>query len=186
MPHSLDEIELKLAALGLSLPVRPTPIASFLPFRVASGTVYLAGQTCELEGRVVHRGCVGEDVTFEAAREAAQLCALNLLSCLREACDGRLDRVSRCLRVGGFVQARPGFARVPAVIDGASELLHRAVGRARTPRTHRGRRGHVAAERGRRSGRDLRAAERDNPIDSPAFPSFPSTLNPQRNRRKTS
>ena len=122
-PATQDEIELKLVALGLSLPARPTPIASFLPFRVAGTTVYLAGQTCELDGRIVHAGCVGETVTFEAARDAAQLCALNLLSSLREACGRRLDRVARCLRVGGFVQAKSGFARVPAVIDGASELF---------------------------------------------------------------
>ena len=118
-----DEIELKLAALGLTLPVRPTPIASFLPFRVSGTTVYLAGQTCELDGRMVYSGCVGEDITLEVARQAAELCALNLLSCLREACEGRLDRVARCLRVGGFVQAKSGFPRVPAVIDGASELF---------------------------------------------------------------
>jgi enamine deaminase RidA (YjgF/YER057c/UK114 family) len=118
-----DEIELKLTALGLSLPARPTPIASFLPFRVSGNTVYLAGQTCELDGRMVYTGCVGEDVTLEVARKAAELCALNLLSCLREACEGRLDRVARCLRVGGFVQAKSGFPRVPAVIDGASELF---------------------------------------------------------------
>src|SRR4051812_33358213 len=86
--HMQDEIEQKLTALGLSLPLRPTPIASFLPFRVAGGIVYLAGQTCELDGRVVYSGSVGEDVTLEAAREAARLCALNLLSSLREACDG--------------------------------------------------------------------------------------------------
>jgi enamine deaminase RidA (YjgF/YER057c/UK114 family) len=124
MTHSFDdEIEAKLAALGLSLPVRPIPIASFLPFRVAGATVYLAGQTCERDGRIVYSGSVGQEVTFEAAREAAKLCALNLLSCLREACDGRLDRVARCLRVGGFVQAKSGFPRVPAVIDGASDLF---------------------------------------------------------------
>jgi enamine deaminase RidA (YjgF/YER057c/UK114 family) len=118
-----DEIELKLSSMGLSLPVRPTPIANFLPFRVAGTTVYLAGQTCEQDGRVVHSGQVGDELSLEVAREAAQLCALNLLSSLREACGGRLDRVARCLRVGGFVQAKPGFPRVPAVIDGASELF---------------------------------------------------------------
>jgi enamine deaminase RidA (YjgF/YER057c/UK114 family) len=123
MSRSIDEIDRKIAALGLSLPMRPIPIANFLPFRVSASTVYLAGQTCELDGRVVLAGCVGEDVTFEAAREAAKICALNLLSSLREACDGRLDRVSRCLRVGGFVQAKQGFPRVPAVVDGASELF---------------------------------------------------------------
>jgi len=118
-----DEIELKLGALGLTLPIRPTPIANFLPFRVSGNTVYLAGQTCELDGQIVYSGCVGEDVTLEVAKKAAELCALNLLSCLREACQGRLDRVARCLRVGGFVQAKSGFPRVPAVIDGASELF---------------------------------------------------------------
>ena len=123
MSQSPDEVELKLSALGLALPERPTPIASFLPFRLSGTTVYLAGQTCELDGRVACAGRVGEDVTLAAAREAAQLCALNLLSSLREACGGRLDRVARCLRVGGFVQARPGFAQVPAVIDGASDLF---------------------------------------------------------------
>jgi len=118
-----DEIEHKLGALGLTLPIRPTPIANFLPFRVSGNTVYLAGQTCELDGQIVYSGCVGEDVTLEVAKKAAELCALNLLSCLREACQGRLDRVARCLRVGGFVQAKSGFPRVPAVIDGASELF---------------------------------------------------------------
>jgi enamine deaminase RidA (YjgF/YER057c/UK114 family) len=118
-----DEIEQRLTALGFSLPVRPTPIASFLPFRVSGGIAYLAGQTCELDGKVVYEGCVGEDLSFDSAREAARLCALNLLASLREACEGRLDRVARCLRVGGFVQARSGFPRVPAVIDGASELF---------------------------------------------------------------
>jgi enamine deaminase RidA (YjgF/YER057c/UK114 family) len=118
-----DEIELKLSALGFSLPVKPTPIASFLPFRVAGSVVYLAGQTCELDGRVIHTGQVGEELSEETGKEAARICALNLLSCLREACGGRLDRVARCLRVGGFVQAKPGFGRVPAVIDGASELF---------------------------------------------------------------
>ncbi len=122
-PTTPDEIELKLSALGLTLPTRPTPIANFLPFRVSGNTVYLAGQTCELDGRMVTTGAVGEEVTLEVAKKAAELCALNLLSCLREACEGRLDRVARCLRVGGFVQAKPGFPRVPAVIDGASELF---------------------------------------------------------------
>jgi enamine deaminase RidA (YjgF/YER057c/UK114 family) len=118
-----DEIEFKLTSLGLTLPVRPVPIANFLPFRVSGNTVYLAGQTCELDGRMMYTGCVGEDVTLEDAKKAAELCALNLLASLREACEGRLDRVARCLRVGGFVQAKSGFPRVPAVIDGASELF---------------------------------------------------------------
>jgi enamine deaminase RidA (YjgF/YER057c/UK114 family) len=118
-----DEVEERLLALGLELPQRPVPIANFLPFRVAGNTAYLAGQVCELDGHVPYSGRVGVEVEFEAGRAAARLCALNLLSALREACGGSFERVERCLRVGGFVQAQAGYTRVPHVIDGASELF---------------------------------------------------------------
>lgn len=119
----MDEIEAKLRALDLELPRVPTPVASFVPFRIAGSLVYLAGQTCEWEGTMPYRGQVGVDVEFEEARRGAELCALNLLAALREACGGRLDRVARCIRVGGFVQAAAGYPSVPAVIDGASRLF---------------------------------------------------------------
>ena len=122
MPE-LDAIDRKLTELGLTLPIRPVPIASFVPFRVVAGVAYLSGQTCEWNGSVLHKGRVGDELDFETAREAAKLCALNLLAALREACGGRLDRVSRCIRVGGFVQASSGYPRVPHVIDGASEVF---------------------------------------------------------------
>jgi enamine deaminase RidA (YjgF/YER057c/UK114 family) len=121
--HEIDEIDRKLGELGLTLPIRPVPIACFVPFRVVAGVAYLSGQTCEWNGTVVHKGRVGEELDFETAREAARICALNLLSALREACSGRLDRVARCIRVGGFVQASSGYPRVPHVIDGASEVF---------------------------------------------------------------
>jgi enamine deaminase RidA (YjgF/YER057c/UK114 family) len=116
-------IEARLAALGLELPARPTPIAAFLPFRVTRDLVFLAGQTCERDGKVLYTGQVGGELPVEAGKLAARACALNLLAALREACAGDLDRVARCIRVGGFVQAAAGFPRVPQVIDGASELF---------------------------------------------------------------
>lgn len=119
----MDEIERKLGALGLALPRVPNPIASFVPFRRSGDLVYLAGQTCEWDGAMPYRGRVGIDVDLESARKGAELCALNLLAALREACGGELARVSRCIRVGGFVQAAAGYPSVPAVIDGASQLF---------------------------------------------------------------
>jgi enamine deaminase RidA (YjgF/YER057c/UK114 family) len=119
----MDEIDRKLSELGLELPVRPTPIASFVPFRIVGGLVYLAGQTCEWNGTMPYTGRVGEEIDLEAGRTAAKLCALNLVAALKEACEGRLSHVARCIRVGGYVQASPGYPRVPHVIDGASELF---------------------------------------------------------------
>jgi enamine deaminase RidA (YjgF/YER057c/UK114 family) len=117
------EVEVRLARLGLTLEAPPRPIASFLPFRVAGGLVFLAGQTCERGGAVPYVGRVGVELDLERGKQAARQCALNLLAALRAACDGDLDRVERCVRVGGFVQAQPGFLLVPQVIDGASEVF---------------------------------------------------------------
>jgi enamine deaminase RidA (YjgF/YER057c/UK114 family) len=116
-------VEARLAALGIELPPPPVPIATFLPFRVTGRLVYLAGQTCEREGRVVHAGRVGVEVDEETGRRAARICALNLLAALKAACAGDLDAVVRCVSVRGFVQAPPGFGRVPQIVDGASELF---------------------------------------------------------------
>jgi enamine deaminase RidA (YjgF/YER057c/UK114 family) len=116
-------VERRLTALGIELPPPPVPIASFRPFRVAGGLVFLAGQTCERDGRVVYAGRVGVELDEQAARRAAHLCALNLLSALRVACGGDLDAVACCVGVRGFVQAPPGFARVPQIVDGASDLF---------------------------------------------------------------
>jgi enamine deaminase RidA (YjgF/YER057c/UK114 family) len=119
----VDEFDRRLEPLGLRLPRRPEPIALFLPYQRSGALVFLAGQTCERDGSMLYTGRVGEELDFESARQAALVCALNLLAALREACEGRFERVARCVRVGGFVQASAGYPRVPQVIDGASELF---------------------------------------------------------------
>lgn len=119
----MSAIEDKLAAMGLELPVPPTPIANFLPFRLHGKTVYLAGQVNEWNGTVPFVGKLGRDFDTAQGRDAARLCALNLLACLKLACAGDLDRVDRCLRIGGFVNCDPEFEFAPAVINGASDLF---------------------------------------------------------------
>ncbi|MBJ3778263.1 RidA family protein [Acuticoccus mangrovi] len=120
----------RLTALGLSLPVPPTPRGAFKLFSRAGNLVFLAGQICERDGEVPYTGRLGEDIDLDVARKAAELCALNLLASLNEACEGDLDRVVACHRLGGFVYAVPGYAFVPKVVDGASELIHALFGEA--------------------------------------------------------
>jgi enamine deaminase RidA (YjgF/YER057c/UK114 family) len=119
----MSVIEDKLAALGLKLPSPPTPIANFLPFRVLGKTVYLAGQVNEWNGTVPFVGKLGREFDTAQGQDAARLCALNLLACLKLACEGDLDRVDRCLRIGGFVNCDPEFEFAPAVVNGASDLF---------------------------------------------------------------
>ena len=118
---SIDE---KLAALGLELPPDWAPRGRFLPFRRDGRIVYLSGQICERNGAVTHAGPVlNTPDDLERGREAARVCALNLLHRLKGACDGDLDRVDCILRLGGFVCAEPGFPSSPAVIDGATDVF---------------------------------------------------------------
>jgi enamine deaminase RidA (YjgF/YER057c/UK114 family) len=92
--------------------------------------VFLAGQVNEWNGTVPFVGKLGREFDVAAGQEAARLCALNLIACLKLACEGDLDRVQRCLRVGGFVNCEPEFEFAPQVINGASDLFVALMGDA--------------------------------------------------------
>jgi enamine deaminase RidA (YjgF/YER057c/UK114 family) len=126
----MSKIEAQLTRLGLQLPNAPMPIANFLPFRVSAGLAFLAGQVNEWNGTVPYLGKLGREFEVEAGQKAAQLCALNLLACLKLACEGDLDRVQRCVQVRGFVNCTPDFEYVPLVINGASDLFVAVLGDA--------------------------------------------------------
>ena len=75
-------------------------------------------------------GKLGADVDVETGQKAARACALNLISHLKSACGGDLDRVTRCLKLGGFVQGTPDFTAAPMVVNGASDLMVDVFGNA--------------------------------------------------------
>jgi enamine deaminase RidA (YjgF/YER057c/UK114 family) len=118
----MSPIETKLAALGLVLPAPAAPGGSYLPYRLHGDTLILAGVISSFNGQMTHVGQVGKEHTIETAREAAKICALNVLTNLKLAL-GSLDRVEAFLYVGGYVNGVSGFADAPAVINGASDLF---------------------------------------------------------------
>lgn len=120
----MSRAEERLKQLGLELPPDWTPMGQFLPFRRDGTTVYLSGQVCEWNGAVTHLGPVPNTTKgIEIGKEAAKICALNLIYRLRQACDGDLDRVDCVLRLGGFVNCASGFPGSPLVINGATEIF---------------------------------------------------------------
>lgn len=120
----MSRVESRMQALGLEFPPDWTPRGSFLPFRVDGNIVYLSGQICEWDGNVTHVGPVDDsEAGIARGREAARVCALNLLYRLRDACAGDLDRVDCVLRLGGFVNCQSGFPSSPLVINGATEMF---------------------------------------------------------------
>lgn len=112
-----------LAERGLQLPERCKPRGDFLPWTRHGPLVYLAGQICEWNGEVLFTGTVGDAISLADGIKAAEICALNLLFHLRDACGGDLGRVRRCLRVGAYVNALSGFPDSPRVANGASALF---------------------------------------------------------------
>ena len=75
------------------------------------------------DGGLKYVGIVGKDLSLEDGQAAARLCAVNILAQLRVAASGNLDNVKRCVRLGVFVNAVPGYAQHPEVANGASDLM---------------------------------------------------------------
>ena len=115
-------IEARLAELGITLPAAPAPIANYVGFTVSGSRVVVSGQIPLQDGKLAFAGKVGATVTPEVAAQACRLCFINVLAQLRAACGGDLDRVTRVLRLGGFIAAPPEFTGHPAVMNGASDL----------------------------------------------------------------
>ena len=125
----MSRIEARLAELGLSLPQPNAPVANYVPFVLVDGMLHISGQvSVDAAGGI--KGVVGEDVDLETARRAARLCGINLISQMKAACGGDLDRVQRVVKLGGFVQAGPSFFEIPQVVNGASDLMVEVFGDA--------------------------------------------------------
>jgi enamine deaminase RidA (YjgF/YER057c/UK114 family) len=123
----MSEVESRLAAAGVILPVPVAPVANYVPFVRSGSLVHISGQV-SLDASGGIKGVVGADVDLEAAQGAARLCGINLIAQMKAACDGDLDRVVRVVKLGGFVQAGPDFFEIPKVVNGASDLMVLAFG----------------------------------------------------------
>ncbi len=124
------KIEARLAELGITLPAAPSPVANYVGFTVSGSLVVVSGQIPLQDGKLAFTGKVGATVTPEVATQACRLCFINVLAQLKAACGGDLDRVTRVLRLGGFIAAPAEFTGHPAVMNGASDLCVAVFGEA--------------------------------------------------------
>lgn len=124
-----SRIDARLAELGLQLPKAAKPVADYVPHTRSGDLVFVSGQvSIGADGLIT--GKVGEELSLEEGVQAAQACALNIVSQLKDACEGDLDRVRRIVKLGGFVNCGPDFTDQPKVIDGASTLIGQIFGEA--------------------------------------------------------
>ena len=116
-------IDSRLAELGIDLPEASAPAANYVPYAVSGNIVYISGQVPVLDGELKYVGKLGDIYDVDDGYQAARLCALNIIAQVKAACGGDLDRVARCVKLGGFVNSVPEFGDQPKVVNGASDLM---------------------------------------------------------------
>ena len=117
-----DRIDTVLAERGLTLPPAAAPVAAYVAAVEAGGLLHLSGQLPFRDGAVV-TGRVGEDLSLDEGRAAAELCGLMVVAQVKAALGGDLSRVARVVKLGVFVNSAPAFTDQPRVANGASELM---------------------------------------------------------------
>jgi enamine deaminase RidA (YjgF/YER057c/UK114 family) len=118
----MSALDDRLAELGLVVPEGSKPVAAYIPAVVTGNLVFTSGQLPMVDGVLPATGKVGAEVSPEDAKTIARQCVLNGLAAARSAI-GSLDRITRVVKVVGFVASDPSFTGQPGVINGASELL---------------------------------------------------------------
>jgi len=129
----MNAVDTKLAALGITLPAPAAPVANYVPYVITGNLLIISGQICfGLDGKLsdAHKGKLGGEIFNEAGLEAAKLCAINVLAQAKAALGGDLGRIVRCVRLGGFINAAPHFAALPAIMNGASDFMVEVLGDA--------------------------------------------------------
>jgi enamine deaminase RidA (YjgF/YER057c/UK114 family) len=108
--------------LGIALPTPLAPIANYVGYVRVGQTLFVSGQLCIAGGEMVAKGKLGDGVTVEQGQAAARACAINLLAQVKLAL-GDLDKVSRIVRLGGFINSTANFLEASVVMNGASDLM---------------------------------------------------------------
>ncbi|MEM8807920.1 MAG: RidA family protein [Cyanobacteria bacterium P01_G01_bin.38] len=125
-----QDIEARLRALDIELPEPSQPGANYVPYLSTGNLLFLTGQLCHWNGERRFVGKLGIEFDVRAGQQAARICGLNLISQLRVALDGNLDRVVQTVRLAGYVNSASDFYGQSQVMDGASNLFVDVFGEA--------------------------------------------------------
>jgi len=115
-------IDEKLALLNITLQIPPKPAGSYVPVVTTGKILFVSGQIPIKDGKVAYLGKVPKEISLEEAQAAAKLCIINALAQIKNEI-GSLDKISKFVRVSGFVNSTPDFTDQPKVINAASDLI---------------------------------------------------------------
>ncbi len=121
------DINATLIDKGIVLPDAPPPAANYIPYVKIDKLVFVSGQVSQNKNGFI-KGVLGKDLNVEEGYDAARQCAISLLAQLKSAVNGDLNKVTKVVKLGGFVNSAPDFTEQPSVINGASDLLVELLG----------------------------------------------------------
>ena len=119
-------IEEKIKSIGIKLPIPPNPAGSYIPVVKSGNLLFVSGQIPMEDGKVAFTGKVS-DANIETAQKSARMCAINILAQLKKEL-GDLEKISKIVRLSGFVNSVPEFTQQPKVINAASDLFYEIFG----------------------------------------------------------
>lgn len=123
-------VDKKLQNLGINLPEVLAPVANYVGFVKSGNMVFVSGQLPIENGQLKYVGKVGSQISTDEAKVAAKICAINIISQIKSACGGDLEKVKRCVKLGVFVNGDANFTDHPLVANGASDLMVEVFGEA--------------------------------------------------------
>ena len=118
----------RLESINLVLPKAPNPVGAYLGYKKVGNLVFISGQVSFKDNGSLIKGKLGSDLTLEDGQEAAYACAINIVSQIKSACEGDLNKVKNCIKITGFVNSIDTFIEQPKVINSALELLVKIFG----------------------------------------------------------
>ena len=123
--HVFEE---NIKQLGIEIPDMPNALANYVPYKLSDSIVYVSGQAPVMNGKLIYKGKVGNDISIEDGIKAAELCCINIISVLKKSINGDWNKLDNFLKLGGFVNCNRDFVDQPQIINGASDLLVKIFG----------------------------------------------------------
>lgn len=122
-----ETIEKRLSDMGVTLPAAAAPAANYVPFVRSGNLLFPSGQLPMKDGKLAVTGLLGRDLDVAAGKEAARLCAINILAQAKAAL-GDLDKIRRLVKINIYVASSPDFTEQHLVGNGASDFFAEVLG----------------------------------------------------------
>jgi enamine deaminase RidA (YjgF/YER057c/UK114 family) len=117
-----------LKKLNLEIPKTPDPVGTYIPYKKTGNLLFISGQISIDSNGKITKGKLGKDLSIEQGQAAAKLCAINIIAQTKKACDNKLENISNCIKLTGYVNSTNEFTDQPKIINAASELIFAVFG----------------------------------------------------------